>query len=188
MVISLCADWICPQAPERAGSIRADACHGFSLGLTNELISMNEDAVAIMPTKLTMEEAAPIPLVGLTAWQALIERANLKKGQKVLIHGGSGGVGTFAIQLAKHLGAIVATTTSTASLDLVKSLGADNAIDYKDCCSVNAKSCSAPLVMACRRERSAIQACRRAYGEESCPQAAFGNAEHAVLLLRRIAL
>src|SRR5712692_2997595 len=96
-----------------------------------ELISMNEDAVAIMPKKLTMEEAASIPLVGLTAWQALIERANVKKGQKVLIHAGSGGVGTFAIQLAKHLGAIVATTTSTANLDLVKRLGADIAIDYK---------------------------------------------------------
>ena len=78
-----------------------------------------------------MEEAASIPLVGLTAWQALIERANLKKGQKVLIHAGSGGVGTIAIQLAKHLGATVATTTSTANLDLVKSLGADIAIDYK---------------------------------------------------------
>jgi NADPH:quinone reductase-like Zn-dependent oxidoreductase len=101
------------------------------IGSFAELISMNEDAVAIMPKKVTMEEAASIPLVGLTAWQALIERANLKKGQKVLIHAGSGGVGTFAIQLAKHLGAIVATTTSTANLDLVKSLGADTAIDYK---------------------------------------------------------
>jgi alcohol dehydrogenase len=101
------------------------------IGSFAELISMNEDAVAIMPKKLTMEEAASLPLVGLTAWQALIERANLKKGQKVLIHAGSGGVGTFAIQLAKHLGAIVATTTSTANLDLVKSLGADIAIDYK---------------------------------------------------------
>jgi len=101
------------------------------IGSFVELISMNEDAVAIMPKKLTMEEAASIPLVGLTAWQALIERANLKKGQKVLIHAGSGGVGTFAIQLAKHLGAIVATTTSAANLDLVKSLGADTAIDYK---------------------------------------------------------
>jgi NADPH:quinone reductase-like Zn-dependent oxidoreductase len=101
------------------------------IGSFAELISMNEDAVAIMPKKLTMEEAASIPLVGLTAWQALIERANLKKGQKVLIHAGSGGVGTFAIQLAKHLGATVATTTSTANLDLVKRLGADIAIDYK---------------------------------------------------------
>src|SRR2546427_795516 len=101
------------------------------IGSFAELISMNEDAVAIMPKKLTMEEAASIPLVGLTAWQALIERANLKKGQKVLIHAGSGGVGTFAIQLAKHLGATVATTTSAANLDLVKSLGANTAIDYK---------------------------------------------------------
>jgi NADPH:quinone reductase-like Zn-dependent oxidoreductase len=78
-----------------------------------------------------MEEAASIPLVGLTAWQALVEKANLKKGQKVFIQAGSGGVGTFAIQLAKHLGATVATTTSTANVDLVKSLGADIVIDYK---------------------------------------------------------
>ncbi len=78
-----------------------------------------------------MEEAASIPLVGLTAWQALIEKAQLKKGQKVLIHAGSGGVGTFAIQLAKHVGATVATTTSTANIDLVKRLGADIVIDYK---------------------------------------------------------
>jgi len=101
------------------------------IGTFAEFISMNEDAVAIKPKTLTMEQAASIPLVGLTAWQVLIERANLKKGQKVLIHAGSGGVGTFAIQLAKHLGAIVATTTSTANLDLVKRLGADIVIDYR---------------------------------------------------------
>jgi alcohol dehydrogenase len=87
--------------------------------------------VAIKPRTLTMEEAASIPLVGLTAWQALIEKANLKRGQKILIHAGSGGVGTFAIQLAKHLGATVATTTSTANVDWVKRLGADIVIDYK---------------------------------------------------------
>jgi NADPH:quinone reductase-like Zn-dependent oxidoreductase len=69
--------------------------------------------------------------VGLTAWQALVERAELKEGQKVLVHAGSGGVGTFAIQLAKHLGATVATTTSTANIELVKKLGADLVIDYK---------------------------------------------------------
>jgi NADPH:quinone reductase-like Zn-dependent oxidoreductase len=92
---------------------------------------MNEADVALKPKNLTMEEAASIPLVGLTAWQVLIERANLKKGQKILIHAGSGGVGTFAIQLAKHIGATVATTTSTANVDLVKSLGADVVIDYK---------------------------------------------------------
>lgn len=101
------------------------------IGAFAELISIKEDAVAMKPKELTMEEAASIPLVGLTAWQVLIERANLKKGQKVLIHAGSGGVGTFAIQLAKHLGAIVATTTSTANLDWVKRLGADIVIDYK---------------------------------------------------------
>jgi len=78
-----------------------------------------------------MEEAASIPLVGLTAWQALIEKANLNKGQKVFIQAGSGGVGTFAIQLAKHVGATVATTTSAANIDLVKSLGANIVIDYK---------------------------------------------------------
>jgi len=100
------------------------------IGTFAEFISMNEDAVAIKPKELTMEEAASIPLVGLTAWQVLIERANLKKGHKVLIHAGSGGVGTFAIQLAKHVGAVVATTTSTANVDWVKALGADIVIDY----------------------------------------------------------
>ena len=101
------------------------------IGSFAELIAMNEDDVAMMPKTLTMEEAASIPLVGLTAWQALIETANLKKGQKVLIHAGSGGVGTIAIQLAKHLGATVATTTSAGNLDFVKNLGADIAVDYK---------------------------------------------------------
>lgn len=101
------------------------------IGSFAEFIAMHEDSVAMMPKKLTMEEAASIPLVGLTAWQALVERADMREGQRVLIHAGSGGVGTFAIQLAKHLGATVATTTSTANLGLVKDLGADIAIDYK---------------------------------------------------------
>ena len=101
------------------------------IGAFAELIAMDEADVALKPKNLTMEEAASIPLVGLTAWQALIEKANLRAGQKVLIHAGSGGVGTFAIQLAKHLGASVATTTSTANVGLVKSLGADTVIDYK---------------------------------------------------------
>ncbi len=101
------------------------------IGAFAEFISMNEDAVANKPKELTMEEAASLPLVGLIAWQALIEKANLKKGQKVLIHAGSGGVGTFAIQLAKYVGATVATTTSTANLDWVKRLGADIVIDYR---------------------------------------------------------
>ena len=101
------------------------------IGAFAEFIAIKEDDVAVKPKALTMEEAASIPLVGLTAWQALIERANLKKGQRVLIHAGSGGVGTFAIQLAKHVGATVATTTSTANIDLVRRLGADIVIDYK---------------------------------------------------------
>ena len=93
---------------------------------------MNENDVALKPNNLSKEEAASIPLVGLTAWQALVEKANLKKGHKVFIQAGSGGVGTFAIQLAKHLGATVATTASSTNIDLVKSLGADIVIDYKN--------------------------------------------------------
>ncbi len=101
------------------------------IGTFAEFISMDEDDVAIKPRGLTMEEAASIPLVGLTAWQALVEKANLKSGQKVFIQAGTGGVGTFAIQLAKHLGATVATTASGANFELVKALGADVVIDYK---------------------------------------------------------
>ncbi len=103
----------------------------FRIGAFAELIAIKETSLAIKPKPLTMEEAASIPLVGLTAWQALIEKANLQKGQKIFIQAGSGGVGTFAIQLAKHLGAFVATTTSTANMDWVKRLGADVVIDYK---------------------------------------------------------
>jgi alcohol dehydrogenase len=102
-----------------------------AIGTFAELIAMNEADVALKPRSLSMEEAASIPLVGLTAWQALVERANLQHGQKVFIQAGSGGVGTFAIQLARHLGATVATTTSAANVELVEGLGADIVIDYK---------------------------------------------------------
>ena len=101
------------------------------IGTFAEYIAIDAGDVALKPANLTMEEAASIPLVALTAWQVLVERANVQRGQKVLIHAGSGGVGTIAIQLAKHLGAHVATTTSTANIDLVKSLGADVVVDYK---------------------------------------------------------
>jgi alcohol dehydrogenase len=101
------------------------------IGTFAEFISMNEADVAIKPRELTMAEAASIPLVGLTAWQALVEMANLQPGQKVFIQAGTGGVGTFAIQLAKHLGATVATTASAANFEMVKALGADVLIDYK---------------------------------------------------------
>ncbi|NYD91737.1 NADP-dependent oxidoreductase [Sphingomonas melonis] len=101
------------------------------IGTFAERISVRQADLALKPANLSMEEAASIPLVGLTVWQVLVERANLKKGQKVLIHAGSGGVGTLAIQLAKHLGASVATTASAANADLVRRLGADVVIDYK---------------------------------------------------------
>ncbi|NGO55092.1 NADP-dependent oxidoreductase [Allomesorhizobium camelthorni] len=101
------------------------------IGTFAEFIAVNEADVALKPKNLTMDEAASIPLVGLTAWQVLVERAGLRKGQKVLIHAGSGGVGTFAIQLAKHLGATVATTASAANTAMVKALGTDVVIDYR---------------------------------------------------------
>ncbi len=103
----------------------------FRIGTFAEFIAIDEKDVAHKPKNLSMEEAASIPLAALTVWQALIERANLKKGQKVFIQAGSGGVGTIAIQLAKHLGATVATTASESSFDLLKNLGADVLIDYK---------------------------------------------------------
>jgi len=101
------------------------------IGTFAEFIAVNAASVALKPGNLTMVEAASLPLVALTAWQALVETAQLKPGQKVFIQAGSGGVGTVAIQLAKHLGAFVATTTSTANVAWVKDLGADVVIDYK---------------------------------------------------------
>ncbi len=103
----------------------------FRIGTFAEFVPVKQTSLALKPTGLTMEEAASIPLVGLTAWQALVERAGLKKGQKVFIQAGSGGVGSFAIQLARHLGATVATTTGTTNVELVKRLGADVVVDYK---------------------------------------------------------
>ncbi len=100
-------------------------------GSFSEFLSIKETYLAKIPRNLTMEESASIPLVGLTAWQVLVERAKLKKGQKVFIQAGSGGVGSVAIQLAKYLGATVATTTGTENVEWVKNLGADIVIDYR---------------------------------------------------------
>jgi NADPH:quinone reductase-like Zn-dependent oxidoreductase len=100
-------------------------------GAIAEFAVVPESAVALKPANLDFVQAASIPMVGLTSWQALKERANLRAGQKVFIPAGSGGVGTFAIQLAKHLGAIVGTTTSTGNVELVRRLGADEVVDYK---------------------------------------------------------
>jgi NADPH:quinone reductase-like Zn-dependent oxidoreductase len=101
------------------------------VGTFAEFIAIDEADVALKPKNLSMAEAASIPLVGLTAWQALVEAGKVKPGQKVFVQAGSGGVGTFAIQLAKHLGATVATTTSAANAELVRNLGADVVIDYR---------------------------------------------------------
>ncbi|HDR8181184.1 TPA: NADP-dependent oxidoreductase [Bacillus thuringiensis] len=101
------------------------------IGTFAEYIAIHEDDIALKPKNLSFEEAASIPLVGLTSYQALHDIMNLQKDQKILIHAGSGGVGTFAIQLAKIMGATVATTASEAGANLVKSLGADEIINYK---------------------------------------------------------
>lgn len=103
----------------------------FRIGTFAERIAVDESDLAIAPTTISTTEAASLPLVALTAWQALVEMGNVKAGQKVLIHGGSGGVGTVAIQLAKHLGAHVATTVSGKNADFVRELGADVVIDYR---------------------------------------------------------
>lgn len=103
----------------------------FAIGTFAEQIAITEASVAKKPTTISMQEAASLPLVALTAWQALVERAQLKRGQSVFIQAGSGGVGTIAIQLAKHLGATVATTASASNAAWLKGLGADVVIDYK---------------------------------------------------------
>jgi NADPH:quinone reductase-like Zn-dependent oxidoreductase len=101
------------------------------VGTFAQRIAVHEDDLATKPASLSMAEAASVPLVALTAWQALVERAHLQPGEKVLIHAGSGGVGTYAIQLGKHLGATVATTTGTGNVEWVRDLGADVVVDYR---------------------------------------------------------
>lgn len=101
------------------------------IGTFAELLAVHQDDLAPKPATLTMAEAASLPLVALTAWQALVERAHVQPGQKVFIHAGAGGLGSIAVQLAKALGAHVATTVSTAKVDLAKDLGADVVVDYR---------------------------------------------------------
>lgn len=101
------------------------------IGTLAEYIAVDQDDISLKPTNLSFEEAASIPLVGLTTFQAFHDIFRLQNGQKILIHAGSGGVGTFAIQLAKGMGAYVATTVSDKGYDLVQSLGADQIINYK---------------------------------------------------------
>lgn len=100
-------------------------------GSLAEFAIVPEHAAALKPSNLNFVQAASIPMVGLTSWQALKERAKVQPSQKIFIPAGSGGIGTFAIQLAKHFGAKVGTTTSTANVQLVSDLGADEVVDYK---------------------------------------------------------
>ncbi|WP_179423473.1 NADP-dependent oxidoreductase [Pedococcus badiiscoriae] len=102
----------------------------YRIGTFAELIAIDQDDVAPKPASLTLQEAAAVPLVALAAWQILVERAEVQPGQKVLVHAGAGGLGSTVVQLAKHLGATVATTTGTATVELVRSLGADVVVDY----------------------------------------------------------
>ena len=100
------------------------------IGTFAQYIAIDQDDVAPKPASLTLHEAAAVPLVSLAAWQALVDRANVQAGQKVLVHAGSGGLGSTVIQLAKHLGATVATTARGENAQLVRSLGADVVVDY----------------------------------------------------------
>ncbi|ROS48896.1 NADP-dependent oxidoreductase [Frigoribacterium sp. PhB24] len=124
---------------EVGGSVRSlkpgDAVYArprdHRIGTFAERIAVDEADVALAPTTISTIEAASLPLVALTAWQALVERGDVQPGQKVLIHAGAGGVGSIAIQLAKHLGAHVATTASSSNADFLRELGADVVVDYR---------------------------------------------------------
>ena len=100
------------------------------IGAFAEYIVVDQADIALKPQSLTMEESAAIPLVALAAWQALVDLAQVKPGQKVLVHAGAGGLGSTVIQLAKHLGATVATTANGKDSEKVRGLGADEVIDY----------------------------------------------------------
>src|SRR5262249_44879264 len=100
-------------------------------GTYAEYVCIDEREASKKPARISHAEAASIPLVGLTAYQCLVEKGKLRAGQRVLIHAGAGGVGSFAVQLAKHLGAHVITTASARNADFVKELGADEVIDYR---------------------------------------------------------
>lgn len=101
------------------------------IGTFAERIAVAEGDLALKPASVSMREAGSLPLVALTAWQALVEHGRVQPGQHVLIHAGAGGVGSIAIQLAEHLGASVATTASGPDADFVRELGADTVIDYR---------------------------------------------------------
>ena len=126
---------------EFAGSVEAvgknvkqfqpgDEVFGFGTGGFAEYASVSQDALVIKPANVTFEQAAAVPVSGFTALQALRDQANVQPGQKVLIIGASGGVGTYAVQIAKAYGAEVTGVCSTRNVDMVRSIGADHVIDY----------------------------------------------------------
>src|SRR5450631_4927311 len=107
-----------------------DEVFGWCVGAYAEYASVSEDALALKPANVTFEQAASVPMAGLVALQALRDQGNVQAGQSVLINGASGGIGTFAVQIAKSLGAQVTGVCSTGNVDLVRSIGADHVIDY----------------------------------------------------------
>jgi NADPH:quinone reductase-like Zn-dependent oxidoreductase len=121
-------------APDVKNVAPGDAIYGltsfFRNGAAAEYIAVSAADLAPKPKTIDAVLAASVPLSGLTAWQALVTHAQLKKGQRILIHGGAGGVGIFAIQIARHLGAYIITTAHPRNTQLVRSLGADEVIDY----------------------------------------------------------
>jgi alcohol dehydrogenase len=161
----------------------------FHIGTFAEYIAVHTSDIALKPKNISFEEAASIPLVGLTAWQALVEMAKLKKGQKVFIQAGSGGVGTIAIQLAKHLESSVATTTSAANTDLVKRLGADVVIDYKSQ-DFSAVLTDYDVILNSQDEESLLKSLRilhqggKAISISGPPDPAFANALHLPWFLK----
>ncbi|WP_245715560.1 NADP-dependent oxidoreductase [Propionivibrio dicarboxylicus] len=115
----------------KAGDAVFASVFDLGIGTLAEFAVVPESAAALKPANLDFVQAASIPMVGLTSWQALKGRLKLQRGQKLFIPAGSGGIGTFAIQLAKYLGATVGTSTSTGNVELVRRLGADEVVDYR---------------------------------------------------------
>jgi NADPH:quinone reductase-like Zn-dependent oxidoreductase len=107
-----------------------DEVFGWCIGAYAEYASVSQDALALKPANLTFEQAASVPMAGLVALQALRDHGNVQAGQTVLINGASGGIGTFAVQVAKSLGAQVTGVCSTRNVDMVRSIGAAHVIDY----------------------------------------------------------
>jgi NADPH:quinone reductase-like Zn-dependent oxidoreductase len=109
-----------------------DEVFGSANGSYAEYATAEEDGLALKPTNLDFRQAATVPMAGLVALQALRDHADVRPGQRVLINGASGGIGTFAVQIAKALGAEVTAVCGTGNLDLVRSLGADHVVDYTE--------------------------------------------------------